>query len=328
MTFIWPLMLLALAALPVAVVAYVRHQRRRARQAASLGAVRRLATVRRHVPPAFFLAGLTILGVALARPQAVVSLPRQQGIVMLAFDVSGSMAATDLAPTRMEAAKAAARSFVQKQPQGISIGVVAFSDGGLAVQQPTLKQDDVLSAINRLAPQRGTSVGQGIMAALAAIQTAGQEGPLTLSNLTPGPTPSPTAVPAGYHAPAVIVLLTDGENNEQPDPETVAARAAEQGVRIYTVGVGTPQGTTLTVNGFTVHTQLDEAGLRQIADTTGGQYYSAASADELKSVYDNLNLQFVTKPEQLELTALFAGASLMVVVLGGLLSLIWFGRLP
>jgi Ca-activated chloride channel family protein len=335
MTFIWPLMLVVLAVLPVMVIAYTRIQRRRRRLAASLGAMGSAPAarpprgdIRRHVPPAFFLAGLAILGVALARPRAVVSLPRQQGIVILAFDVSGSMAATDLAPTRMEAAKVAARAFVQRQPKGVLIGVVAFSDGGLAVQQPVADSDLVLAAINRLAPQRGTSLGQGILAALAAISAGDSQGPLTLSNLTPAPTLTPTAVPTGVHAPAAIVLLTDGENNESPDPLAAAQQAADRGVRIYAVGVGSPAGITLKVNGFTVHTQLDEAGLRQVAQISGGQYYAAANAGELLAIYQSLDLKLVSKPEELELTALLAGASLAVILLGGAFSLLWYRRLP
>src|ERR687884_774828 len=170
MSFIWPAMLVFLLLLPLFLVLY-----------ASLGLVQGAAGrgpgARRHIPPALFLAGLTILLIALARPQTIVSLPRVEGTVILAFDVSGSMAADDLKPSRMEAAKAAARDFVQRQPATVQIGVVAFSDGGLAVQAPTNDQAAILAAINRLAPQRGTSLGQGILMALNTIEAAKQPGP-------------------------------------------------------------------------------------------------------------------------------------------------------
>ena len=183
----------------------------------------------------------------MARPQAVVSLPRQEGTVILAFDVSASMGATDLAPTRMEAAKAAAKDFVARQPSSITIGVVAFSDSGVSVQAPTNDQATVLSAIDRLAPQRGTSVAQGILASLKVIATAPSGAVrqrLLHQRIAPRrrPSPTPTPVPAGIHAPAVIVLLSDGENNEIPDPLAAAQAAADQGVRIYTVGIGSAAG--------------------------------------------------------------------------------------
>jgi Ca-activated chloride channel family protein len=126
----------------------------------------------------------------------------------------------------------------------------------------------------------------------------------------------------------VIVLLTDGENNENPDPVTVAQTAANQGVRIYTVGIGSAAGTNLDLNGFQVHTQLDAATLQQIAQVTGGTYYAADDAASLKSIYDNLDTQLIVKAENIELTALFAGAGILFLVLGGALSLVWLGRLP
>ena len=251
------------------------------------------------------------MGVALGRPQAVVALPRQEGTVILAFDVSASMAATDLAPTRMEAAKVAAKDFVARQPTGITIGVVAFSDSGVSIQAPTTDQGSVDAAIDRLAPQRGTSLATGIMASLNVIAQA-EAGPWAnnyYSNASPGPSPAatPTPVPSGYHDPAVIVLLSDGENNESPDPLAAAQTAADRGVRIYTVGIGSAAGTTVTVNGFQIHTQLDEATLQQISQVTGGTYYAAPDSQQLRSVYDNLDTQLVIQPQMTEVTSLFAG---------------------
>lgn len=335
MSFIWPAMLLCLLLIPLFVIWYVRWQRQRRRFAANFGTwglVRPAPSAgpgrRRHIAPALFLVGLSILTLGLARPQAAVSLPRQEGTVILAFDVSGSMAATDLEPTRMEAAKAAARGFLERLPRSVQVGIVAFSDGGLSVQAPTNDQDTVLAAINRLSPARGTSVGQGILASLRAISAEADQTQHAFSNLTPVAPPSPTPVPSGTYTSAVIVLLTDGENNQSPDPLAAARAAAERGVRIYAVGIGSAAGTTLHVNGFTVHTQLNEAGLQQIAELTQGAYFSAENAQDLRTIYDNLDPQLVVKPEDIELTSIFAGASIFILLLGGLFSLLWFGRLP
>jgi Ca-activated chloride channel family protein len=239
------------------------------------------------------------------------------------------MAATDLAPTRMAAAKAAATSFVERQPASVVMGVVAFSDSGVAVQQPSNDQAAVLAAIERLTPQRGTSVGHGILASLEAI-TVAAAGPNVdyYSSRSPTPTPSPTPVPAGTHAPAVIVLLTDGENNESPDPLAAAQQAADQGVRIYAIGLGSAAGTTLDLNGFKVHTQLDAATLQQVATIAGGAYYAAGDARSLLGIYDNLDTQLIVRPERIELTALFAAAGILLLAAGAILSLAWLGRLP
>jgi Ca-activated chloride channel family protein len=283
---------------------------------------------RRHKPAALFIIGRTKQRIAQARPQTVVSLPRAEGTVILVFDVSGSMAAEDLKPTRLEAAKAAARDFVQHQPRSVQIGLVAFSDSGLAVQAPTNEQEAVLAAINRLTPQRGTSLGQGILAALNTIAAGTEQTPRLYSNLTPGPAATPTPLPKGTYTSAVIVLLTDGENNESPDPLAAAQAAADRGVRIYAVGIGSTAGTTLHVNGFTVHTQLDEAMLQQIAQLTEGAYYNAESQQDLQTVYDNVGSQLVVKPEKTEVTALLAGAGILVLLIGATCSFLWFSRLP
>jgi Ca-activated chloride channel family protein len=337
MSFIWPFMLFSLVLIPLFVFVYLRMQRRRRQLAVNYSdfglpqaAKGRQPGLRRHIPVAFFLAGLTILAIALARPQAVVALPKQEGTVILAFDVSGSMAADDMKPTRMDAAKAAARDFVKKQPLFVQTGVVAFSDNGLSVQVPTNDPSAVLAAIDRLAPQTGTSVGQGILASLNAI-AVGSSGGLPseiYSNLLLTPTPTPTPVPHGTYTPAVIILLSDGENNENPNPLAAAQNAADRGVRIYTVGIGSPNGTTVHINGFSLHTQLDEPTLRQISQITGGSYFNAQSEQDLLKIYDHLDTQLVNKPEKTELTSLFAGASIFFMLIGGLFSLLWFSRLP
>jgi Ca-activated chloride channel family protein len=254
-------------------------------------------------------------------------LPRIEGTVILAFDVSGSMAADDLKPTRMEAAKAAARAFVERQPSTVQVGVVSFSEGGFSIQAPTDDQGKILAAINRLGVQKGTSLASGIQASLNTIAVT-LNPPLSLStrNLTPGPTPTP--VPKGTTTSAVIVLLTDGENTQAPDPLEAAQTAADRGVRIYTVGIGSAAGATLHLDGFTVQSRLDEATLQQIAQITNGAYYNAENEDQLHAIYDNLNPQLVIKPQKTEVTALFAGAGILVLMLGGTLSLLWLGRLP
>jgi len=340
MSFIWPAMLVLLLSVPLFGVLYVwlgRRRRRFAERYGSLGIVqeaagRRLGR-RRHIPPALFLAGLTFLMIGLARPQAEVSLPKIEGIVMLAFDVSGSMAADDFKPTRLEAAKAVAMDFVGRQPSSVQVGVVAFSDSGFAVQRPTNDQATILAAINRLAPQRGTSLGQGILASLNAIaKDTGQASLLENSSAngdaTATPAPTSTPMPEGIYTPAVIVLITDGENNISPDPLEAAQTAADRGVRIHTIGVGSPAGTTLHVNGFTVHTQLDEALLQEIAKLTDGVYYNAENEEDLRTIYESLDPQWVIKPEKMEVTSIFAGASILMLLVGGAFSLVWFSRVP
>jgi Ca-activated chloride channel homolog len=333
MTFAWPFMLPLLLLIPPGVAAYLALGRRRARRIGAFGTFGRPGAVarsgvgrRRAIGPALVLVGLTAVIFALARPQAVLSLPHLEGTVVLAFDVSGSMAATDFDPTRMEAAKAAARAFVEKQPATVQVGVVAFSDSGIAVQAPTNDQAAVLAAIGRLEPQAGTSLAGGIAAALKSIASA--EDPTAGYYTNRSPAASPTPVPAGTHSSAVVVLLSDGENTELPDPHDVTQAAADRGIRIHTVGMGTAAGTTLVIDGFQVHTQLDEAGLRQIAETTGGTYYGASDQAHLDAIYGNLDSGLVVKPQATEITSIVAGLGLAALLLGCLASLAWLGRAP
>jgi Ca-activated chloride channel family protein len=335
-SFIWPTMLLLLLAVPLGALYYVARERRRRGRLSELGTVAVAAghpastsVVRRRLPSVLMLVGLTILVMALARPQSVIGVPRFEGTVILSFDVSGSMAAEDVAPTRMEAAKAAARSFVARQPPSILVGVTAFSDAGFSTLVPTDEEGEILAAIDRLGPERGTSVARGIIASLTAIAVAERDTEAGYyTNRSPDPAPLPPVVPAGTDVPAVIVLLTDGENNIQPDPLAAAAAAAERGVRVFTVGVGTEAGTTLEVDGFVVHSRLDEPTLRAIAEITGGEYYAAENPSEIASIYDQIATRLVIKPEAQEITSLFAGAGILVLALGGLAGLRWLGRLP
>ena len=328
MTFIWPAMLVSLLCLPFFIGLYIYLQRRRQRISASYssfagGSIQSRQPGRlRHIPPLLFLAGLTLLLIALARPQMTVNLPRLEGTVILAFDVSGSMAAEDLRPSRMSAAKVTGSEFVQRQPPSVQIGVVAFSESGLSVQAPTNDQEAILASINRLEPQRGTSLGYGILTALNTILADSGEASTSENE------PTATLVPGGTYGPAIIVLLSDGENTAPPDPFEAAFAAAEQGVRIYSVGIGSPAGTLLNINGYTVHTQLNEKALEQIAGLTGGEYYNAQSEEDLRQIYDYLSPELVIKPEKMEVTSIFAGASLLILLIGGGLMLLWFGRMP
>ena len=336
MSFIWPTLLLTLVFVPVLVLLYLWLQRRRysfATRYGSLGLVHNGAGrglgLRRHIPAAIFLAGITILLFSLARPQATVSVPKIEGTVMLTFDVSGSMAAEDLQPTRMEAAKEAARQFVEKQPAGISIGVVVFSDGGISVQPPTDNREETLTTIDRLVPRRGTSIGNGILVALNTIAVdAGDPPILNTSDLSQDPAVAPVEAPQGWYPSAVIVLFTDGENNQDPDPVMAAEVAADLGVRVYTVGVGTTAGATIEVEDMTVHTSLDETILQFIAFETGGIYYNAGNQEELDRIYGDLEPKLSIKPEEIEMTSVFAGLGMIVFLIGGLLSLLWFGHVP
>jgi Ca-activated chloride channel family protein len=328
-------MLILLLVVPLFILLYLWMQRRRKRLAARYGqlgmplAAGRDLGWRRHIPIALFLIGLTILLIALARPQTVISLPRIEGTVMLTFDVSGSMAADDLKPTRMEAAKEAARQFVLSQPTTVQIGVVSFSDSGFTVQVPTNDQELILATIDRLKPERGTSLGNGILVSLDAIAKA-QAGDTSsyYTDLTLTPTPTPTPVPRGTYTSAAIVLLTDGENTTSPDPLEAAQTAADRGVRINTVGIGSAAGSVLKIEGYSVRSQLDEDMLRQISQITGGTYYNATSEQELLDIYNNLNPQLVIKPEEMEITSVLAGVSIIILLLGAAFSLLWFSRLP
>jgi Ca-activated chloride channel family protein len=327
MSFLWPQMLVLLAAVPLVVAAYLSAVRRRARRAADLAAqgfvptasARRLRRLR-HLPFAFFLGALILLLAAFARPEMSVGLPRREGTVILAFDVSNSMRAHDLKPTRMDAAKAAARAFVEKQPKTIKIGVVAFSDGGLVTQQPTTVKADVLAAINRLTPLGATSLGQGIFTSLSAI--AGK--PIAVD---PNALTSDDKIDIGYYGFAAVVLLSDGENTSKPDPVDVAQLATVAGVRIYPIGIGTTQGAVVDLDGFSVATTLDEAVLTKIASDTGGAYFKAADASALTKIYNNLDLRVTSEAKRTEVTSVVTGVSVLLLVVGGALSLLWFGRL-
>jgi Ca-activated chloride channel homolog len=334
MSFIWSQMLVLLLFIPLLVLVYVRMQARRqdiASRYGSLGVVRDAgggrAPVSRHLPAMMLLGGIAVLLFSVARPQATVSLPRLEGTVILTFDVSGSMSADDLKPTRMEAAKAAASQFVRDQPSSVLIGVVAFSDGGIAVQAPTSDRAETLATIHRLVPRRGTSLGNGILVSLNAIALHAGD-PAILKTSASSEVLEPVTSPQGWYPSAVVVLLSDGENTQDPDPLLAADLAADLGVRIYTVGIGSTAGSTITVEGFTVHSQLNEPMLSAIAEASGGKYYNATNEEELFRIYDDLEPKLSIRREDMEITSIFAGIGMLAFLIGGAFSLLWFGRVP
>jgi Ca-activated chloride channel family protein len=326
MSFSWPLMLLTLLVVPVLVAAYRAQLRRRDRARARLAAEGLVAASAsapdrwRHVAPVLLLAALTLLLVSLARPAATVAEPRREGTVVLAFDVSTSMAAKDLAPTRLEAAKAAARAFVAKQPSTIRLGVVAFGDSAVISQQPTDSRAEVLAAIERLTPQGGTALGRGIVSSISAI--AGK--PISVDETGQDGTAGGDDI--GYYGSAAVVLLSDGENTTEPDPLVLAQLASTAGVRIYPIGLGSPQGTVLDVDGFQIATRLDEATLKQIAETTDGTYYAASDTTALSKVYNDIDLAWTARTEEREITSWFAAAAAVLLLLGAGVSVIRSGR--
>lgn len=346
MSFLWPWMLALLLFIPVLILVYLWMQRRRTKYAlryASLSLVKeamgRGPGIRRHIPAAFFLLSLTAMIIALARPEATTLVPSAEGTIVLAIDVSGSMSAEDLAPSRMEAAKAAARAFIEKQPDTLQVAIVSFSDNAFVVQPPTNDKDALLSAVNRLNWQRGTAIGRGLVASLEVIaeQTGDTTDILGLqspsgnnsnSNNNAAPTPAPTPYPKGQYANALVVLLTDGENNQWPEPLEIAQKAVERGIRVYTVGIGSEEGAIVRIQGRAIRTRLDEPTLRSIAEMTDGQYYNAQSEAELTHIYENLTTSLVLKTEKTEVTAYATGVAVLLALIAGMLSLLWFNRLP
>jgi len=283
---------------------------------------------RRHVPAVFFLAGLIVLFVALGRPQMLIGLPKVEGIVILAFDVSGSMSADDFEPTRMEAAKIVAKDFVARQPTTVRVGVVAFSDSGFSVQLPTNDQASIVSAIDRLQPQRGTSLANGIVVSLNTIANVTGQDPIVGMDAETPVEGQPIPAPVSAENSAVIVLLTDGENNMDPDPFVAAQFAAERDIPIHTIALGSTEGTILNVNGFTVHTKVDEAALQEISGMTEGLYFNAENEEDLQAIYESIEPNFRFSREKTEVTAVFAGLGILLLLVGGMMSLLWFGRLP
>ena len=334
-----------LALVPMMVAIYVLVLRRRKQSALANSnfalvkeALGKRVGVRRHIPPLLLLGALTLMLLALARPAATVSLPSQHETVILAIDVSGSMRADDVKPTRLAAAQAAARAFINDTPRTTRIGLVAFAGSAALVQAPTSNREDLFAAIEQLQLQHATAVGSGILASLKAIfpeQEFEVKPPRTqsaaagTSNRALGEPKKeePKPVPPGSYKSAVIILLTDGQTTTGPDPVDAARLAAERGVRIFTVGVGTPDGQILTGEGWSIRVRLDEDALKVIADMTRGEYFFAGNAPDLKKIYEGLNSKLVLEKKETEITAFFTGIAAALSVLAAALSLLWFNRL-
>jgi Ca-activated chloride channel homolog len=346
MTFLWPNTLWLLLAVPALVAAYLvllRRKKKAALRYASLALVKDAmgvgARLRRHVPPLFFLVGLIVMILAIARPAAIVTLPTQQQTIILAIDVSGSMRATDVEPNRITAAQAAAKAFVTEQPRNVRIGVVAFAATASVVQVPTENREEIIAAIDRFQLQRGTAIGSGIIVSLATLfpdagidvssLIYGRDAPrgFPLDQARKAEKKEFKPVPAGSYASAAIILLTDGQRTTGPDSIEAARMAAERGVRVFTVGIGTPSGEIIGFEGWSMRVRLDEETLKTIANLTRGEYFYAGTAKDLKKVYETLNARFVLEKKETEVSALFSAAAAAIVLLAALLSLLWFNRI-
>ena len=335
-------MLWILLIVPILIVLYlyiIRRRRGYAARFAHLSMIREAmggkAGFRRHIPPLLALFAFIVMITALARPAAIITLPSKRGTIILTMDISGSMRANDIAPSRIAASLSAARAFVEKQPENVRIGVVAFAGTANIIQQPTVDREEVLASIGRIRTQRGTAIGSGLLTSLMAIFEDAD------FDLLPGEsargTPLgeerdrdlnlPKQVGPGEYASAIIVLLTDGQATAGPDPIEAAEQAASFGVRVYTVGLGTTDGVILGFGGRSMRVQLDENTLKTIARTTGGEYFRAGTGTDLEQVYSSLSTQLVVETEKTELTALFTGFAAVLLLIAGTFSMLWFKRI-
>ncbi len=348
MTFETPQALWLLLALPLLAGAYVLIQRRRVRAAvryASLDLVRAAqgpgARLRRHVPPLLLGIALAVLIVAIARPSAVITLPSEQRTIILAIDVSLSMRANDVEPSRLEAAREAAKAFIAEQPSDVRIGIVAFAGSASIVQKPTSDRRELTEAIDRLQLQLHTAIGSGIIVSLAALYPEdaaeleaantsarfGREAPRSAPIDRPRPEKKEfKPVPPGSNRNFAIILLTDGRRTTGPDPLDAAKLAADRGVKVYTVGFGSAQGGTANADGMSIYMRFDEETLRAIAQATAAEYFHAGTGADLRKVYETLNARYVLEKKQTEVSALFAAAAAVLAVLAAGLSMLWFGR--
>ena len=322
MSFASPYVLLLLLALPVLVGLYVGEQRRRRRAALAFAVQRMQPSVaprrprwRRHLPAFAFLLAIAVLIAAAARPQRTIATPIERASIMLATDVSGSMTATDIQPNRLVAAKQAARAFLDKVPARVNVGVMAFNQTPSVLATPTTDRDAAREAIAKMTPSGGTASGEAIATAVAALRT----------------NPKSHSGPKQQPPPAAIVLLSDGKSTSGRNAIQAAKAAASAGIHVYTVALGTPNG-TITVtrkNGTTVTVPVppDPQALSEIAQQGGGKSFTAQTQDGLSEVYQRLGSQLGHKLTKREITAEFAGGGLALLLLGGVMSLAWFGRL-
>ena len=367
MNFLAPILLLGLLLVPVLVGLYLLVQRRRTRYAVRFTNLDLLANLapkrpswRRHVPAALYLVAIAFLVIGLARPTMVLAVPREDSTVILAIDISGSMKATDVAPTRLDAAKAAAHSFVKQLPAGIRVGIVSFASQPETLVEPTADHGKLDAAIDTLKPRDGTAMGDALMRVLDIAESIkaedGTGSAATGSAATPTPSAGPSAAPGASAAPdasaspapsasgaptdgpsgeplVAAILLSDGANSVgEADPLDAARRAASLNVPVYTIALGTPNGQVQVRddNGqlVTLDVPPDTKTLAQIAEVTGATAFDAATATDLSAVYDNLQSRIGYTQETQEVTFAFAAVALVLVVAGAGLSAMWFGRLP
>lgn len=349
MSFHWPNLLWFLLVVPALAAAYVWILGRRKKNALRYPslvpmreAVGRGQQFRRHLPPALLLAALAAMLVATSRPSAVIpSLSRQQTVV-LAIDVSLSMRASDVDPTRITAAQAAAKAFFEGLPPPVRVGIVSFAATASVVQPPTRSQEELLAAVDRLQLQRHTATGSALIVSLATLlPDAGIDvETLTLDNGRARARASPVAskappaekktftpVTPGSYASGAIVLLSDGRRTMGPDPIEAAKLAADRGVKVYTVGFGTPEGGAVDFGGWSIYMKLDEETLKQVAEITRAEYFHAGTAADLKKVYQQLNTRLALEKGETELSALFTAIGAVLAFAAAALSLLWFNRL-
>jgi Ca-activated chloride channel family protein len=341
MSFQWPNLLWALLAVPALIGLYLWLLGRRKRSTVRLASISvarealgRGPGWRRHVPPALMLGAVAVLLFAAARPLAVVKLPLTERTIMLAMDVSGSMRATDVKPNRIIASQEAAKTFVNALPRDVKVGIVSFAGTAAVVQAPTTSREDIIAAIDRFQLQRGTATGSGIVLSLATLfpddeieiaQITGQRlMPKPVGDTKPKKEFKP--VEPGSYGSAAIIMLTDGQRTTGPDPLDAAKMAAQRGVRVYTVGVGTTSGETIGFEGWSMRVRLDEETLKQVALLTRAEYYYAGTAQDLIKVYESLSSKLVVERKETEITALFGLLAAALVVAAAALGLWWFGR--
>lgn len=339
MELLWPQLLYLLGLIPALVIAYIWILRRRkpfAVRYSSLSLVRaalpKQSNWRRHIPFALFLLALSSLIMAVSRPVSTVTVPASNATIILAIDVSRSMCSTDILPSRLEAAKAAALKFVQEQDGNTQIGVVAFAGFAVLVQPPTKDQELLETAIKNLSTARRTAIGEGILMSLDAISEIDDSITSPYSGI------EATPLPAGEYSPAIIVLLTDGVTTTGTHPLLAAQLSADRGIRVYTIGFGTDHNTSIPNCGFQIQNndqfggggggsrfrrEIDEETLIQVADMTGGSYHLAASSDELQDVFQNLPTQLMTVTETIEVSVMFVVIGALLVTLAIVLSIVW-----
>ncbi|MES2785219.1 MAG: VWA domain-containing protein [Pseudomonadota bacterium] len=345
MNFLWAQNLWMLLVLPVLVVLYVwllRRKKKVALRYATLSIVREAMgagqSFKRHVPPLLFLLAMAALLLAAARPVAVVTLPSNQQTIILAMDVSGSMRATDVQPNRLVAAQNAAKAFITELPRHVKVGIVAFAGSAQVAQLPTVNREDLVTAIDRFQLQRATATGNAIVISLATLfpdagidiasMQGGRDRQRGLSLDTEKKEKKEfTPVAPGSYASAAIIMLTDGQRTTGVDPLEAAKIAADRGVRVYTVGIGTVDGETIGFEGWSMRVRLDEETLKSIANKTSADYYYAGTAADLKKVYETLSSRLTVEKKETEVSALFALVAGILALLSAGLSLLWFNRI-